>query len=145
MELETLQKAMIEAMKAKDKDRKESISSIIQAVKKVAIDEGHRDDISSELVDKVILKELKSVKEQIDTCPDDRVELKNAYKARYEVISEFAPKLMSAEEVKKIINEKFSELIASGEKSKIMKTVMAEFKGKADGKMINQIISEMLK
>ncbi|MDO5775575.1 MAG: GatB/YqeY domain-containing protein [Eubacteriales bacterium] len=145
MELETLQKAMIEAMKAKDKERKESISSVIQAVKKVAIDEGHRDDISSELVDKVILKELKSVKEQIDTCPDDRVELKNAYKARYEVISEFAPKLMSAEEVKKIINEKFSELIASGEKSKIMKTVMAEFKGKADGKMINQIISEMLK
>lgn len=145
MELETLQKAMIEAMKAKDKDRKESISSVIQAVKKVAIDEGHRDDISSELVDKVILKELKSVKEQIDTCPDDRVELKNAYKARYEVISEFAPKLMSAEEVKKIIDEKFSELIASGEKSKIMKIVMAELKGKADGKMINQIISEMLK
>ena len=145
MELDTLQKAMIEAMKAKDKERKESISSVIQAVKKVAIDEGHRDDISSELVDKVILKELKSVKEQIDTCPDDRVELKNAYKARYEVISEFAPKLMSAEEVKNIIDEKFSELIASGEKSKIMKTVMAEFKGKADGKMINQIISEMLK
>jgi len=145
MELETLQKAMIEAMKAKDKDRKESISSVIQAVKKVAIDEGHRDDISSELVDKVILKELKSAKEQIDTCPDDRAELKNAYKARYEVISEFAPKLMSADEVKKIIDEKFSELIASGEKSKIMKTVMAEFKGKADGKMINQIISEMLK
>ena len=145
MELETLQKAMIEAMKAKDKDRKESISSVIQAVKKVAIDEGHRDNISSELVDKVILKELKSVKEQIDTCPDDRVELKNAYKARYEVISEFAPKLMSAKEVKKIIDEKYSELIASGEKSKIMKTVMAEFKGKADGKMINQIISEMLK
>ena len=82
MELETLQKAMIEAMKAKDKDRKESISSVIQAVKKVAIDEGHRDDISSELVDKVILKELKSAKEQIDTCPDDRAELKNAYKAR---------------------------------------------------------------
>ena len=52
---------------------------------------------------------------------------------------------MSADEVKKIIDEKFSELIASGEKSKIMKTVMAEFKGKADGKMINQIISEMLK
>ena len=145
MELDTLQKAMIEAMKAKDKDRKESISSVIQAVKKVAIDEGHRDDISSELVDKVILKELKSVKEQIDTCPDDRVELKNAYKARYEVISEFAPKLMSEDEVKKVFNEKFSELIASGEKSKIMKTVMAEFKGKADGKMINQIISEMLK
>lgn len=69
MELAVLQKDMVAAMKAKDKVRKEAISSLISAVKKVAIDEGHRDDIKPELVDQVILKELKTVKEQIDTCP----------------------------------------------------------------------------
>ena len=68
MELAVLQKDMVTAMKAKDKVRKEAISSLISAVKKVAIDEGHRDDIKPELVDQVILKELKTVKEQIDTC-----------------------------------------------------------------------------
>ena len=70
MDIKTLQKDMIVAMKARDKARKESISALIQAVKKVAIDEGCRDDIPEEMVNKVILKELKTVKEQIDSCPD---------------------------------------------------------------------------
>ena len=145
MELETLQKEMIAAMKAKDKERKEAISSVIQAVKKIAIDEGHRDDISSELVDKVILKELKSVKEQIDTCPDERAELKAEYQFRYNVINEFAPKLMSEDEIRQIISDKFADIVASKNKGQIMKAVMPEFKGKADGKLINQIITDLCK
>ena len=68
MNMDQLQKDMIAAMKAHDKDRKDAISSVIQAVKKVAIDEGHRDDIGEDLVNRVIQKELKSVKEQIDSC-----------------------------------------------------------------------------
>ena len=86
---------MIAAMKAKDKARKEAISSLISAAKKVAIDEGCRDDIKPELVDRVILKELKTVKEQIDTCPASREDLKAEYQFRYDVISEYAPKQMS--------------------------------------------------
>ena len=62
MDIKTLQKDMIAAMKNKDKPRKESISALIQAVKKMAIDEGCRDDIPTEMVDKVILKEMKTVK-----------------------------------------------------------------------------------
>lgn len=100
MELETLRSDMIAAMKAKDKARKEAISSLISAAKKVAIDEGCRDDIKPELVDRVILKELKTVKEQIDTCPASREDLKAEYQFRYDVISEYAPKQMSADEVK---------------------------------------------
>ena len=67
MDIETLRKDMVAAMKAKDKPRKEAISSLVSAVKKAAIDEGCRDDIPSEMVDRVILKELKTAKEQIDT------------------------------------------------------------------------------
>ena len=116
MELATLQKDMVAAMKVKDKVRKEAISSVISAVKKTAIDEGCRDDIKAELVDRVILKELKTVKEQIDTCPADRTELKAEYQTRYDIISEYAPRLMSAEEVKACIQEKFAEVLATGNK-----------------------------
>lgn len=143
MEMQTLQKDMIAAMKAKDKVRKDAISSLISAVKKVAIDEGCRDDIKPELVDRVILKELKSVKEQVDTCPAERAELKAEYLARYDIISEYAPKLLSAEEVKIILTEKFADVIATKNKGQIMKTVMAELKGKADGKVINQVVGEL--
>ena len=145
MEFEKLQKDMIAAMKARDKARKDAISSVISAVKKVAIDEGCRDNITPELVDKVILKELKSVKEQIDTCPDERAELKAEYQFRYDVINEYAPKLMSEDEVRAFINGKFADVIATKNKGMIMKSVMPALKGKADGMMINNIVAELCK
>ena len=145
MELQTLQKDMIAAMKAKDKVRKDAISSLVSAVKKVAIDEGCRDDIKPELVDRVILKVLKSVKEQVDTCPADRTDLKDEYQARYDIINEYAPKLLSAEEVKIILTERFADVLATKNKGQIMKAVMAELKGKADGKVINQVVAELCK
>ena len=145
MQLETLQKDMIAAMKAKDKERKDSISSLIGAIKKVAIDEKVREDIPEELVDRVILKEMKSVKEQIDTCPADRTELLAAYKARYALFEEYAPKMLSPEEVKAIIMKKFADVVATKNKGMIMKNVMGELKGKADGKVINQIVAELCK
>lgn len=143
MQIETLQKDMIAAMKAKDKGRKDAISSLVSAVKKAAIDAGCREDIKEELVDQVILKELKTVKEQIDSCPADREDLMAEYKLRYDVISEYAPQLLSEEEVENILKEKFAEVLATGNKGQIMKAVMPELKGKADGKVINQVVAKL--
>lgn len=145
MELATLQSAMIAAMKAKDKPRKDAISALVSAVKKAGIDAGCRDDIPASMVDQVILKELKSVKEQIDTCPESRADLKDEYQFRYNVMQEFAPQQMSAEEVKAVLQEKFADVLATKNKGMIMKTVMAELKGKADGKVINQVVAELCK
>lgn len=143
MQFETLQKDMIAAMKARDKARKDSISILVSAAKKLAIDEGCREDIPEELVDRAVLKELKSVKEQLDTCPAEREELKAEYQTRYEVISEYAPKMLSEEEVEQIIKEKFAEVLATKNKGMIMKNVMGELKGKADGKVINQVVARL--
>lgn len=145
MQMETLQKDMIAAMKAKDKVRKDAISALVSAVKKTAIDEGCRDDIKEELVNRVILKELKTVKEQVDTCPAERADLKAEYQARYDIMNEYAPALMSAEEVRTYIQEKFADVVATKNKGQIMKNVMADLKGKADGKVINQIVAELCK
>jgi len=142
---ETLQKDMIAAMKARDKARKDAISSLISDVKKVAIDSGTRDNIGDDLVDQVILKSLKTAKEQIDTCPDDRAELKAEYQFRYDVIKEYAPSMMSEDEIKAFLKEKFAEVIATKNKGAIMKEIMPVLKGKADGKVINMIVAELCK
>ena len=142
MQMEQLQKDMIAAMKAKDKPRKEAISSLVSAVKKAAIDAGCRDDIKEDMVDQVILKELKTVKEQIDTCPAEREDLKAEYQFRYDVIQEYAPSLMSEEEIRNFIMEKFADIVAQN-KGMIMKNVMPELKGKADGKLINQVVAKL--
>lgn len=145
MTFDVLQKDMIAAMKARDKARKDSISALVSAVKKVAIDEGCRDDIKEELVDRVILKELKTVKEQIDSCPADRTDLLEEYQARYDVMNEYAPSLMSEDEVRTFITEKFADVLATKNKGMIMKTVMPELKGKADGKVINGVVADLCK
>ena len=143
MQFETLQKDMVAAMKARDKARKDSISILVSAAKKLAIDEGCREDIPEELVDRAILKELKSVKEQLDTCPSEREELKAEYQARFEVISEYAPKMLSEDEIEQVIREKFADVLATKNKGMIMKSVMGELKGKADGKVINQVVARL--
>lgn len=142
---ETLQKDMVAAMKAKDKPRKEAISALIQAIKKMAIDEGHRDDIQDDFADRMILKELKSTKEQIDTCPDSRAELKAEYQLKYDIMNEYAPQLMSVDEIRAVLTEKFADVIATKNKGMIMKSVMPELKGKADGKDISKVVEELLK
>ncbi len=143
MQFEQLQKDMIAAMKARDKVRKDAISVLVSAAKKAAIDEGCRDDIKEELVNRVILKEVKSVKEQIDSCPAERTDLLEEYQARYDIFMEYAPQMMSAEEVEQFITEKFAEVVAGKNKGVIMKNVMPELKGKADGSVINQVVAKL--
>ena len=90
------------------------------------INEEHTADVSIQLslihIYRVILKELKTVKEQIDSCPADRTDLLEEYKYRYDVINEYAPQLLSAEEVEQILKEKFSEVLASGNKGPVSYT-----------------------
>jgi len=145
MTIEQLRSDMIAAMKAREKEKKEAISALVSAAKKEAIDAGCRDDIPEELVNKVILKEMKTVQEQLDSCPADRTDLRDEYQFRYDVISKYAPKLMSEDEVRDYLNKNFTDLIATKNKGQIMKAVMAELKGKADGKVINSIVAELCK
>lgn len=147
MTLEILQSAMIAAMKDRNKARKDSISSLIGAIKKVAIDKNCRDNITEELVNEVILKEKKTVQEMIDTCPAERAELMEEYKNRLAVINEFAPQILSDEgEIKKLVESILATLgDAADNKGAVMKAVMPQLKGKVDMKVANKVLNEMLK
>ena len=143
MTYETLHNDMVAAMKARDKERKAVLSTLIADVKKAAIDAGNREDIPEALVDQVILKSKKTAKEQLDNCPDERAELKTEYQYNYDVICEYAPKMMSDDEIRAYLAENFAELLATKNKGQIMKTVMSALKGKADGKAISAIVAEL--
>lgn len=144
MTLETLQKEMIAAMKAHNKTRKDTISSLIGAVKKAAIDEKCKDNITEELVNRVLLKEKKTVQEMVDTCPASRTDLYFEYKARLEIIDEFVPRMMGEDEVRKEVYHILATVdIQQSNKGAIMKVVMPRLKGKANGKVINKVVSEI--
>jgi len=143
MKYETLHNDMVAAMKARDKARKGVISNLIADVKKAAIDAGSREDIPEALVDQVILKSKKTAREQLDTCPDERAELKAEYQYAFDVISEYAPKMMSDDEIRAFLAANFADALASKDKGRIMKAVMPALKGKADGKAINAVVAEL--
>ena len=149
MKLETLQAEMITAMKNKDKVRKDTLSSLISAVKKAAIDKMCKDNITEELVNEVILKEKKTVQEMIDTCPVERNELLQEYTARFKVIEEFAPVLMTdEEEIKNVITTILSDAqieAIKANKGQIMKTVMPVLKGKVDMKIANKVLTDIIR
>lgn len=148
MTLEILQKEMISAMKNGDKFRKGVISVLIAQIKSAAIDEGCRDNIPETLVDKVLLKGKKTAQEMIDTCPADRIELLADYVKQFDIIDEFAPKLIDDEtEIKKLIIE-YCEgakvVLCKQNRGMIMGILSRNLKGKADMSTVNRILSKML-
>lgn len=138
--LEILQAEMITAMKNKDKLRKDTISSLVQAIKKFGIDNKCKDNITNEQLSSVILKEKKIMQEMIDTCPADRTDTLAEFNARMAIINEFAPSLMDNEDaIKTFIQNLGIEPIKSN-RGEIMKAL----RGKADMKIANQVVSQML-
>ena len=148
MTLEKLQSEMIAAMKSGDKFRKGIIADMIGNIKTTAINKNCRDNITEELVDEVLLKCKKTAQEMIDTCPADRVETLAEYKAQLEIICEFAPTLMTDEDViYKMIKYMMTETnIEPTKKNKgaVMKAIMPMFKGKADMKVVNKVVGDIL-
>lgn len=144
MNINTLTNDMHTAMKNKDTEKKLVLSSLLSNIKNMAIDQKCKDNISDELVNKAILKEIKTVKEQIDTCPSTRTDLLEKYKEDLFILEEYAPKMLSEDEVRNILNTKFADVIATKNRGLIMKTIMPELKGKSDGKMIQGIVEELI-
>ena len=148
MTLENLQAARTAAMKAGDMATKNVLSNMIDACQKATITSKGRVEITEQLVDDVLIKYQKTIQEMIDTCPTDRTELMEKYTAEMTVVKEYAPQLITDIQT---IKDRMSVLIVNAglvpdKKSKgaIMKLASAEFKGKADMKIVSQAVMEML-
>ena len=141
-----VRKAMVEAMKAKDKETKDTLSMLLAALKNKAIDK--REDLTEEEEVQVVLKEIKQTKESLEMTPADRTDLIEEFKKRIAVLEGFAPKMMDADEIKAIIAGVFADLGIDAptgkDKGRIMKELMPKVKGKADGKLVNEIVGSFM-
>jgi uncharacterized protein YqeY len=148
MTLEKIQADMIQALKNGEATRKLVLSDIIAAVKNAAIAKRCKGNITEELVNEVLLKEQKTFKEMIDTCPKDRQDILDNYIEQYNIITEYAPALIEDEDTiaDAIIGIcKASEIpLAKANKGLVMKAIMPSFKGKVDMKITNKVLSSLL-
>ena len=145
--IELVRAAMVEAMKAKDKDRKDSLSMLLSALKNAEIDK--RSPLTEDEANAVIKKELKQTKETMDTAPADRTDIIEEARKRMEVYQEFSPADLTVDQITEIINGVLKELEMEAptakDKGRIMKVLMPLVKGKADGKVVNEVLAGMMK
>lgn len=145
--IEVVRAAMIEAMKAKDKERKDSLSMLLSSLKNAEIDK--REPLTEEEENAVVKKEIRQTQETFDTAPADREDIRQEAAARLAVFKDFAPEDMSVEQITAVIKEVLAELgiekPTPADKGKIMKVLMPKVKGKADGKMVNETLAELSK
>lgn len=144
MKLENLQKELQQSIKDRNKIRKNVIADIITCAKNMAITKGAKDNITEDIVNAAILKSKKTCMEQIETCPDYRPDLMEDFKLCMSYIEELAPKMMNKEEVQRAVHEILATVKSPlKNKGDYMKEIMPKLKGKADGKLINKIITEI--
>ena len=144
--IDEVRSAMMAAMKAKDKERKDALSALLTALKNKAIDK--RADLTEEEETQVILKEIKQLKETIEMTPADRTDILTECNSRLAVLEEYAPKMMDEAEIKALVSEVLTSLgldaPTAKEKGKIMKELMPKVKGKADGKLVSEVVASFL-
>ena len=143
--IDVVRAAMVEAMKAKDKARKDSLSMLLSALKNAQIDK--RADLTEDEENAVVKKEIRQTQETYDTA--DRTDIREEAAARLAVYKEFAPEDMNEEQITEVIKGVLAELgieqPTAADKGKIMKVLMPRVKGKADGKLVNQTLAAMTK
>ena len=141
-----VRKAMVAAMKAKDKERKDSLSMLLSALKNKAIDK--REDLTEAEENEVVLKEITQTKETLEMTPADRTDIIEECSKRIAVDEECAPKMLNEDEIKTVIDGVLKELEietpTGKDKGRIMKVLMPKVKGIADGKLVNQVLAGMM-
>ena len=137
---------MMAAMKAKDTERKNALSLLLAALKAKAKDK--REDLTEEEENAIIQKEIKQTRETMDAAPADREDIRKECQLKLEIYQAFAPKEMSEEEIRALVQSVLDQLQITAptmrDKGPVMKHLMPQVKGKADGKLVNQIVGEML-
>ena len=134
--IDVVRAAMVEAMKAKDKERKDSLSMLLSALKNAQIDKREA-PLTEDEENAIVKKEIKQTKETLELAPADRADIREEAQARLAVYQEFAPEDLTEEQIAEVIKSVLAELgienPAPSDKGKIMKTLMPKVKGKADG------------
>ncbi len=142
---ERLVEEMKQAMKSNDTLRLSTIRMIRSALKNKEIE--LRKKLEDEDVVKVIQAMVRKGEESVEQFQTGgRMDLVEKEKKEIEISKSFLPQPLSQEEILKIIDQSIQETQASSLKDigKVMKSVMPKIGGKADGKLINQLVKERL-
>ena len=140
-----LKSDMAAAMKSGDNEKRDVLRMLMAAIKQTEVDD--RIELDDAGIQKVLTKQAKQRRESIaDYEKAGRTELANQEKMELSHIEAYLPQMMSREEIEKIASAIVADLGATGPKAmgQVMGKLMPQVKGKADGRLVNEVVRELL-
>lgn len=140
-----LTKGIGEALKAGEKDRLSTLRMLLSAAKYKEVD--LKRELTDEELQQVVGTLIRQRQDSIEQfTKGNRPELAEKEQREIEILKAFLPPQFSADELRALIRKVAAEVGASGQKDmgKLMKAIMPHVKGKADGKLVNDIVKEVL-
>ena len=136
-----------EAMKNKEKVRKETISFVRAAIKQYEVD--NREEIDDAGIASILAKQVKMRKDALaDFEKAGRTDLAESYQAEIDILKKYLPEQLSAEKLREVIAGVAADLNIEGgmqNMGKLMGAVMGKVKGRADGGDVKKEVEAFLK
>jgi len=142
---EKLRRDLRDAMRAKDAPRKSAVRMVIAAIQRAEVETS--EPLGDAEIVALIRKEVKRREEAVEMMREaGREELVPGEVVELDILRAYLPALMSEEAVTELVKQKIDELGASTmrDMGRVMGSVMPVVKGKADGKMVNQVVRRLL-
>ena len=143
---EQLRLDMADAMRAGDKVKRDTIRLLLAAIKQVEVD--GQQSLDDADVQTVLAKQAKQRRESIaDYERAGRADIADLEKAELVIIESYLPQMMSREEITEVATQTIADLGADGPKDtgRVMGSLMPQVKGKADGRLVSEVVRELLK
>jgi uncharacterized protein YqeY len=142
---ERLQEDWKQALKAKDKFRANTISMAKAAV--LLVEKTDNRVVNDDEIIEILAREIKQRREaMLEFEKGNRQDLVDKAKVEIEILLSYLPQQLSEEEICEIVRKAVDEVGASSMKDmgKVMAVIMPKTKGKADGKLVSQIVKQYL-
>jgi uncharacterized protein YqeY len=142
---EQLNQELHEAMKARDARRRDTLRQVLTGINYLEVEVGH--PLSDTEVLDVIRRDAKRHRESIEEFhKGGRQDLVEQEQAELAILETYLPQQMGRAEIEALVRQAISDLGVSGKAQAglVMKHLMAQVKGRADGKLVNQVVQELL-
>ena len=133
------------AMRSGDAARRDTLRHLLAAVKQVEVDT--RKELSDADVEQVLTREAKRRRESIESFQKGgRADLVSKEQGELQLIESYLPQQMSRPEIEALARQAIAETGAQSpaQVGAVMQRLMPQVKGKADGKLVNQVVRELL-
>ena len=140
-----LQQDLKEALRQRDEVRKRVLRMALTAIKNAEVEA--RGELTEDQILTLLQKEAKKREETLEALAGaDRPDLVAQERAELEVLRSYLPRQLSREEIEAAAREVIAQVGASGPRDigKVMRPLMAQLRGRADGRLVNQIVRELL-